>query len=162
MHVAAHPRCRSLETRASRRITLHVQIGVFQKLNTIAWVAQRASEFSAFYRAAFPFWSPASLCEHDKFIPEVAFKCPVISILSLQLLSWHFMTTFLGKNLKAWAHGVLLTSPLCMQTHRRLRAELCPCAGGWRNHHICTSTNVNCTCKKACKYSCKNTQLSTC
>lgn len=44
----SHPRCRSLETRASRRTALHVRIAVFQKLNTPARAAQRASELSAF------------------------------------------------------------------------------------------------------------------
>lgn len=55
MDVAAILDAEVLEMKASRRTTLHVQIAAFQKLKTIAGATQRASEFSAFYRAAFPF-----------------------------------------------------------------------------------------------------------
>lgn len=53
------------------------------------------------FTEGFLFSPPALLCEHNEFIPEAAFEHPIIPIPSLHFFSWHFMTNFLRKTLKA-------------------------------------------------------------
>lgn len=88
------------------------------------------------FQSSFPCLIPASLCKHDEFIPQVAFKYPIIAISPCSSPSWHFMTNFLGKNLKVWACGVFLAHPSCVQTHVTARRGLV-------EHRMCASIQVH-------------------
>lgn len=66
------------------------------------------------FQSSFPCLIPASLCKHDEFIPEVAFKYPIIAIVSLQfsLLTFHDQFSWEKlKSLSLW--GVSSSSFMC-------------------------------------------------